>query len=88
MDFQPSERASSTAKRVRAFIDEHIAPVEAQHWQETVQKLQAQLSALDFKFKNPKSGFDRTRVKGVVAKLLRVKDVSANSASKAVSTSF
>ena len=34
MDFQPSERASSTAKRVRAFIDEHIAPVEAQHWQE------------------------------------------------------
>ena len=53
---------------------------EAQHWQERVQKLQAQLSALDFKFKNPESGFDRTRVKGVVAKLLRVKDVSANSA--------
>jgi len=34
MDFQPSERASSTAKRVRAFIDEHIAPIEAQHWKE------------------------------------------------------
>ena len=45
-----------------------------------MQKLQAQLSALDFQFKNPESGFDRSRVKGVVAKLLRVQDVSANSA--------
>ncbi|QDZ21883.1 structural maintenance of chromosomes protein [Chloropicon primus] len=53
---------------------------EAQKWHERVQKLQAQLSALDFQFKNPESGFDRSRVKGVVAKLLRVKDVSSNSA--------
>ena len=35
---------------------------EAQHWQERVQKLQAQLSALDFQFKNPDSGVDRSRV--------------------------
>ena len=34
MDFQPSERAASTAQRVRTFIDTHIAPVEAAHWQE------------------------------------------------------
>ncbi len=34
MDFQPSERAQSYAKRVRAFIDERIAPIEAQHWRE------------------------------------------------------
>jgi alkylation response protein AidB-like acyl-CoA dehydrogenase len=34
MDFQPSERAQSYAKRVRAFIDERIAPVESQHWKE------------------------------------------------------
>ena len=34
MDFQPSERARSYAQRVRAFIDERIAPVEAQHWKE------------------------------------------------------
>ena len=34
MDFQPSERAQSYAQRVRAFIDERIAPVEAQHWKE------------------------------------------------------
>ena len=36
MDFQPSERARSTAQRVRAFIDQHIAPVEAQHWSEVL----------------------------------------------------
>ncbi|MFN3618151.1 MAG: acyl-CoA dehydrogenase family protein [Aquabacterium sp.] len=34
MDFQPSERARSYAQRVRAFIDQRIAPVEAQHWKE------------------------------------------------------
>ena len=34
MDFQPSERAQRYAQRVRAFIDERIAPVEAQHWKE------------------------------------------------------
>jgi len=34
MDFQPSERAQSYAKRVRAFIDERIAPIEGQHWKE------------------------------------------------------
>lgn len=53
---------------------------DAQAWQERVQKLRAQLSALDFQFKNPEKGFDRNRVKGVVAKLLHVKDPSANSA--------
>jgi len=34
MDFQPSERAKKTAERVRAFIKEHIEPVEDQHWNE------------------------------------------------------
>jgi structural maintenance of chromosome 2 len=53
---------------------------EAQIWQDKVQRLNAQLSALDFQFKNPEKDFDRSRVKGVVAKLLRVKDPSANSA--------
>ncbi|WP_290871098.1 acyl-CoA dehydrogenase family protein [Aquabacterium sp.] len=32
MDFQPSERARQTAARVRAFIQEHIEPIEAAHW--------------------------------------------------------
>ena len=36
MDFQPSARAKDTAQRVRAFIQEHIEPIEAQHWQEVL----------------------------------------------------
>ena len=32
MDFQPSERAKKTAERVRAFIKEHIEPIEQAHW--------------------------------------------------------
>ncbi len=34
MDFQASARAKDTAARVRAFIQEHIEPIEQQHWQE------------------------------------------------------
>ncbi|MEY4766545.1 MAG: hypothetical protein RI907_3218, partial [Pseudomonadota bacterium] len=34
MDFQPSARAKETAAKVRAFIQEHIEPIEAQHWKE------------------------------------------------------
>lgn len=32
MDFQPSPRGKQTAERVRAFIKEHIEPIEAAHW--------------------------------------------------------
>ena len=38
MDFQPSERAKKTAERVRAFIKEHIEPVEDQHWNEILNR--------------------------------------------------
>ena len=34
MDFEHSPRARDVIKRVRAFIAEHIAPVERQHWDE------------------------------------------------------
>jgi acyl-CoA dehydrogenase len=36
MDFQPSARARETAAKVRAFIQEHIEPIEQQHWQEVL----------------------------------------------------
>jgi len=36
MDFQPSDRAKKTAERVRAFIKEHIEPIEHQHWEEVL----------------------------------------------------
>ncbi len=34
----------------------------------------------DFQFQDPERGFDRARVKGVVARLVRVKDASAATA--------
>ena len=32
MNFEPSAKAKAVATRVRAFVDEHIVPIEAQHW--------------------------------------------------------
>ena len=34
MDFEPGPRSKDLVQRVRAFIREHIAPVEQQHWAE------------------------------------------------------
>ncbi len=48
--------------------------------QETVSTLSGQLAALDFQYRDPERGFDRSRVKGVVAKLLRVKDAATSTA--------
>ena len=38
------------------------------------------LAGLDFRFRDPEANFDHGRVKGVVAKLVRVKDVSTATA--------
>ncbi len=43
-------------------------------------ELSSRLAALDFAFKDPERGFDRARVKGVVAKLVRVRDPAAATA--------
>ncbi len=37
-------------------------------------------AAVDFQFKDPERGFDRSRVKGVVAKLVRVADPTTTTA--------
>ena len=52
--------------------------------QEKVDVLEGQLAGLDFKFKDPEAKFDRSRVKGVVAKLLRVADPAASTALEVV----
>ena len=41
-------------------------------------------AALDFKYRDPEPGFDRTAAKGVVAKLLRVRDPATATALEAV----
>jgi structural maintenance of chromosome 2 len=48
--------------------------------QEKVDLLSSQLASLDFQYRDPEAGFDRNRVKGKVAKLLRVKDAAASTA--------
>ncbi len=34
MDFEPSQRARKTLERVKAFMREHIQPIELEHWRE------------------------------------------------------
>ena len=48
--------------------------------QEKVDSLSSQLASLDFMYTDPERGFDRSRVKGKVAKLLRVEDAAASTA--------
>jgi structural maintenance of chromosome 2 len=52
--------------------------------QEKVDVLNGQLAGLDFKFADPEAKFDRRRVKGVVAKLMRVSDPATATALEVV----
>ncbi|PSC74142.1 structural maintenance of chromosomes 2-1-like [Micractinium conductrix] len=47
---------------------------EVARWRDRCDELGSQLSAIDFRYADPERGFDRSRVKGVVAKLTRVAD--------------
>lgn len=42
-----------------------------------VEDLRGQLARLDFRFQDPTSGFDRSKVKGVVARLVNLKEPEA-----------
>jgi structural maintenance of chromosome 2 len=44
---------------------------------DTVRRLSAEVSNVDFRYRDPVRGFDRSKVKGVVARLIRIKDSSA-----------
>ena len=63
---------SEKAKELEGAADK--ASAEVQDLQQEVDVLNATLSACDFQFRDPEAKFDRSRVKGVVAKLMRVKD--------------
>jgi structural maintenance of chromosome 2 len=52
--------------------------------QERVDVLNGQLAGLDFKFADPEAKFDRRRVRGVVAKLMRVADPATATALEVV----
>lgn len=40
----------------------------------------ARMAGLDFQFRDPERGFDRARVKGVMAKLVRIRDAATTTA--------
>ena len=48
--------------------------------QDKVDSLGSQLASLDFQFSDPERNFDRSRVKGKVAQLVRVEDAAASTA--------
>ena len=51
-----------------------------QQLKDEIRILSSQLANVDFTYKDPAANFDRARVKGVVAKLIKVKDSSAMTA--------
>lgn len=59
----------------RAFEMERV-----QKLKDEIRNISAQLASVDFKYRDPVKNFDRSKVKGVVAKLIKVKDSSAMTA--------
>ena len=59
----------------RAFEMERV-----QKLKDEIRNLSAQLASVEFKYRDPVKNFDRSKVKGVVAKLIKVKDSSAMTA--------
>lgn len=51
-----------------------------QKFRDEVRILSSQLGNVDFSYNDPANNFDRSRVKGVVARLIKVKDSSAMTA--------
>ena len=74
-DASDSSDGSSPKDRVAALESSLDAAEKAlRDAQEKTDVLNGQLAGLDFKFRDPEAKFDRSRVKGVVAKLMRVTD--------------
>lgn len=45
-----------------------------QKWKDEIRNLSAQLTNVEFTYRDPVKNFDRSNVKGVVARLIKVKD--------------
>lgn len=53
---------------------------KVQKLKDEIGDLSAQLANVQFRYRDPMKNFDRSKVKGVVAKLIKVKDSSAMTA--------
>lgn len=73
----------ATATRMRAELAEEETVMEG--LRHTVETLSAQLEGrLAFEYRDPEKGFDRARVKGLVARLVTLKDPSTATAVEVV----
>ena len=73
---------SDKAAELEAACDK--ANLEVQELQQEVDVLNSKLGDCDFQFRDPEAKFDRSRVKGVVAKLMQVKDPASVTALEVV----
>lgn len=69
---------SNKKEMLEASLNKAISAASAT--QDKVDELQSSLANVDFRYADPEKGFDRSRVKGVVAKLVRVKDPATTTA--------
>lgn len=51
-----------------------------QKWKDEIRKLSGQLANVEFTYRDPVKNFDRSKVKGVIARLIKVKDRAAMTA--------
>lgn len=51
-----------------------------QKWKDEIRNISAYLANVEFTYRDPVKNFDRSKVKGVVAKLIKVKDKSTMTA--------
>lgn len=63
------------------FLQDRASELEwVQKLKDEIRNLSAQLAHIEFKYRDPMKGFDRSKVKGVVARLIKVKDSSTMTA--------
>lgn len=63
------------------FLQDRASVLEwVQKLKDEMRSLSAQLANVEFKYRDPMKTFDRSKVKGVVAKLIKVKDSSTMTA--------
>ena len=78
----PGFAAASALAKLES--EAETAETAVREMQEKVDVLNGQLAGLDFKFADPEAKFDRRRVKGVVARLMRVADPATATALEVV----
>ncbi|XP_022871773.1 structural maintenance of chromosomes protein 2-1-like [Olea europaea var. sylvestris] len=80
-DQKSLESLSYEEGRMEALQKDRAVEVEmVQKFRDEVRILSSQLGNVDFSYNDPANNFDRSRVKGVVARLIKVKDSSAMTA--------